>query len=54
VIAKATPDGAENTAPNKTKEAPAEERDPVDVHIGYRIRKRRLMLRMTQAALASA
>jgi transcriptional regulator with XRE-family HTH domain len=38
--------------PTEAKSTRTHERDPVDVHIGYRIRKRRLMLRMPQATLA--
>jgi transcriptional regulator with XRE-family HTH domain len=38
--------------PGETGTRVARERDPVDVHIGRRIRKRRLMLGMTQMMLA--
>jgi transcriptional regulator with XRE-family HTH domain len=44
--------GAENATPGASEKRPAHERNPVDVHIGHRIRKRRLTLRMTQTMLA--
>jgi transcriptional regulator with XRE-family HTH domain len=45
---------AEDTMPGAAKKRPARGRDLVDVHIGYRIRKRRLMLGMSQSALGQS
>jgi transcriptional regulator with XRE-family HTH domain len=44
--------GTENATPGASGKRPTHERNPVDVHIGHRIRKRRLTLRMTQTMLA--
>jgi transcriptional regulator with XRE-family HTH domain len=44
--------GAENAARVGGEKRPAHDPNPVDAHVGHRIRKRRLMLRMTQKMLA--
>jgi hypothetical protein len=54
VMAEAPMADAEDTMPGAAKKRPACGRDLVDVHIGYRIRKRRLMLGMSQSALGQS
>jgi transcriptional regulator with XRE-family HTH domain len=54
VMAEAPMADAEDTMPGAAKKRPARGRDLVDVHIGYRIRKRRLMLGMSQSALGQS